>query len=76
VAGDGRPAPATKGNLSRSERKLRVALDKLAIRVDRRFIVSDNPALTEEFGLVVSLSLSAIAQASSEEGEAHGGGDA
>jgi hypothetical protein len=31
--------------------------------------------LTKEFGFVRSLSLSAIDQASSEEGEAHGGGD-
>jgi hypothetical protein len=43
--------------------------------MNRRFIVGDNSALTEEFGLVRSLSLSSIAEASSEEGEAHGGGN-
>jgi hypothetical protein len=48
-------------------------LDKLAIRIDRRFIVGEDLALTEEFGLVRSLSLSAVRQASSEAGEAHGG---
>jgi hypothetical protein len=48
-------------------------LDKLAIRIDRRFIVGDDLALMEEFGLVRSLQLSAVAQVSSEAGEAHGG---
>jgi hypothetical protein len=71
--GAGKPAPPHRDDLSSSQRKFRVALDKLAIRMNRRFIVSDNSALTEEFGLVRSLSLSSIVEASSEEGEAHGG---
>jgi hypothetical protein len=43
--------------------------------MDRCLIVSNDLALSEEFGLLFSLSLLTVHEVSSEEGEAYGSGN-